>query len=393
VRRRRFPRWLVAVAMVGLLVAATLITGPPGSTAPLDPDSTASDGLRGVRDLLTEVGVDVEVSLERPVDISTKVFVPLDLLGTQRRDDLLAWVRDGGTLVVADPGSPLHGLTSGGAGLAGALGATPRRPNCDLEGLDEVGEVLHSGWRGFEAPDGAVACFPVGDDQAWLVVRREGEGTVIALGSADPLTNGQLDRADNAVLAAALLGPAPGDHLVVVPRPAVGEGDTGLLDLVPTRIWRGLAVLFVAVVLAALWRSRRLGPPVAERLPPVVPSAELARSVAGLLQRAHSRQGAADQLRAGARREAAERLGAAPMSRPADLVALATTRTTIDPDVARTALLDGPVDDDQTLVAVARASAETRRASLRTGEPASTGEADPGGQRSSHTSTKRWSDG
>jgi hypothetical protein len=351
------------VAMVGLLVAAAVVAGPPASETPLDPDSTASDGLRGVRDLLTQVGVDVEVSLERPIDISAKVFVPLDLLGTERREALLDWVREGGTLVVADAGSPLHGLAAGGTGLAGALGATPRPPACDLVALAEVDEVVHAGWRGLEVPDGADSCFPIGDDgEAWMVVRPEGDGTLVALGSADPFTNGQLDRADNAVLAAALLGPAPGDRLVMVPRPPVGEGETGLLDLVPVRVWRGLAVLLVAATLGLLWRSRRLGPPVAERLPPVVPAAELARSVAALLQRAHSRQGAADQLRSGARREVAQRLGAGTTAGGLELAALVSARTAVDAETARLGLVDHPVEDDDSLVAVARAAAEVRRA-------------------------------
>jgi hypothetical protein len=361
--RHRVPRPVVALAMVALLVLAAVIAGPPTTGDPLDPDSTEPDGLRGLRDLLESVGVETEVSLELPVDTSTRVFVPLDLLGADRHEELRGWVRDGGTLVVADPTSPLHGLTPTGAGFESVLGATPRGPDCDLPALTEVGEVVHAGWAGLEVPAGAASCFPIAEgEEAWLVARAEGEGTVVALGSADPFTNGQLDRADNAVLAAALLGPAPGGEVVFVPRPPLGEGDTALLDLVAPRVWRGFGVLLVALLLGLAWRGRRLGLPVAERLPPVVPAAELARSVAGLLQRAHSREGAAAQLRAHARREVADRLGAATPTPGEELAALAATRIAVTPATARTALVDGPVADDDELVAVARATTALRRA-------------------------------
>jgi hypothetical protein len=363
------PRWALAVTMVGVLVLAAVLVGPPGSDTPLDPDSTSSDGLRGVRDLLEGSGVQVEVSLERPVDISTRAFVPVDLLAADDRDGWLDWVRAGGTLIVADPASRLHGLSSAGGGFAGALGATPRAPACDLPALAAVEEVVHPAWRGYEIPADAGTCFPVGEDAAWLVVRTEGRGTVVALGAPDPFTNGQLDRADNAVLAAALLGPAPGDQLVIVPRPAVGGGDTTLVDLVPPRIWRGLLLLLVAAALGALWRGRRLGLPVTDRLPPVVPAAELARSVADLLQRAGSRDGAARQLRADARREVGARLGAPAGTDPAALVELLAGRTGLDHGAASLALLDSPVADDRELVELARAVRRARRAA-GTGLPA-----------------------
>jgi hypothetical protein len=361
-RARRPPRWVLAVAMTALLVLAAVITGPPATDEPLDPDSVAPEGLRGLRDLLEAVGVQTDVSLDLPVDMSTKLFVPLDRLGERRHEAIAAWVRDGGTLVVADPTSRLHGLGSSPPGFEGVLGATPRRPACALDAVEEVDEVVHAGWSGLTVPDGATGCFPVGDEAAWLVARPEGAGTIVALGSAAPFTNRDLDRADNAVLAASLLGAAPGDRVVFVPLPPLGEGDATLLDLVAPRVWRGLGVLLVASLLGVLWRSRRLGPPVPERLPPVVPAAELARSVAGLLQRAHSRQGAAAQLRVHARREVGARLGAPGSASGEELAQLAVARTEVAPDVARTALVDGPVDDDGGLVEVARAAGTLRRA-------------------------------
>jgi hypothetical protein len=360
--RRRLPRWVLALAMTALLVLAAVIAGPPTADEPLDPESVAPEGLRGVRDLLETVGVQTDVSLDLPIDISTTLFVPVDRLGQRRHDELIAWVREGGTLVVADPTSRLHGLGSSPPGFEGVLGATPRQPACDLRAVAEVDEVVHADWTGLRVPDDATGCFPIDDEAAWLVVRSEGAGTIVALGSAAPFTNRNLDRADNAVLAGSLLGAAPGDRVVFVPRPPLGEGDATLLDLVAPRVWRGLGVLLVASLLGVLWRSRRLGPPVPERLPPVVPAAELARSVAGLLQRAHSHQGAAAQLRAQTRREVGTRLGAPGSASGEELARLAVARTGLAPDVAHAALVDGPVADDDDLVEVARAAGRVRDA-------------------------------
>jgi hypothetical protein len=93
------------------------------------------------------------------------------------------------------------------------------------------------------------------------------------------------------VLAAALLGPAPGDRLVVVPRPdEAPTGGDGLLGLVPDGVWQLLALLVLALLLAVVWQGRRDGVVVSESLPPVLPSAELARSLAGLLQRRRPRR-------------------------------------------------------------------------------------------------------
>jgi hypothetical protein len=309
---------------------------------------------------LDDVGVQVDITISPPSDTSTKVFVPVDQLDSSRRDEVRDFAAAGGTVVVAGADALLHGLDPVGSPVSDVFGATDRSPAC--EELAEVDRVEHGAWAAMEVPPDATSCFPAdGDDPAaWLVAVPRGEGTIVAIGSASPFTNGALDVADNAVLAAALLGPAPGDELVVIPRPEVGEGDTPLLELVPDGVWRALWLGLAAVVAGVWWRGRRLGHPVEERLPPVLPSAELARSVARLFQRSGDRGAAADRLRRDLRREVARSLGlpdTTPVERLAELV---TARTAVDPDDARTALLDGPVPDDRALTALAAAVARVR---------------------------------
>lgn len=356
VRGRRVRLALAWAGGLVVLVAAALVAGAPAEDVPLDPTSPGPNGLLGVVEVLDELGVEVVVSLDPPNDTAARVFVPLDLLGAERRDALLEWARAGGTLVVAGADERLHGLVPTGASLTDRIGAVGRPPDCDLPALADVDEVVHAQWDTLRVPEDeeVVACF--GDaEMAWLVVRSEGDGTIVALGSAAPFANRALDEGDNAVLAAALLGPAPGDRLVVVPRPGVGEGDQRLVDLIAERVWHGLALLLAAVLLAVVWRARRLGRPVPENLPPVVPSAELARSIAELLHRAGSRQGAAERLRADARSIALRVLGVPASTPPSTLASLAAERLDIDLATAQRALIDDAVGDDDELMGVARA--------------------------------------
>lgn len=357
-RRRLAIGWVAGAVVVAV---AIVVAGAPVDDRPLDPSSPGPRGLLGVVELLRELDVEVTVGLDVPADTESRVFVPLDVLGDPRRAELTDWVRSGGTLVVAGADARLHGLRAAGRPFVDGLAATAHAPDCDLAALAAVGRVVHGSWDPMEVPDEGIGCFGAGG-AAWLVIRPEGDGTIVAVGSAEPFTNAALDRADNAVLAAALLGPAAGDRLVVVPRPPVGEGDTALVDLIPLRIWAGLALLLVAVLLGVVWRARRLGRPVEEPLPPVLPAAELARSVGDLLERAASRQGAADQLRSGVRHEVARALGASPTTAQDGLAELASDRLGLAADVARSAIVDTVVADEHDLVAVAAAIHATRAA-------------------------------
>lgn len=349
----RGRRSLPLVAGVLLVVALVVVLGPSAGGPPLDPSSAGPDGLLGLVRVLEEVDVEVTVALDPPSDTDTVVFVPLDLLGEERRGRFLDWMRSGGTLVVAGP-SRFHEREELGTPVEESFAPATRDVACDLPELAMVDEVRHDGWSDLGDDDGDVRCFSSRDGGGWLLASEPGEGALYILGSADAFTNTWLDEADNAVLATALFGRRPGDALQIVPRPPADERDVGLLDLVAPGVWRALTLLAVAGIVAVIARSRRLGPPVEERLPPVLPSSELARSLAGLTSRAGDRQGAAARLRARARERATHRLGL-PTSTPGEVVAdrLAAVAT-VPPDDAARALIDGDVSSDEALVDVAR---------------------------------------
>jgi hypothetical protein len=370
VRRRN-----LLTAMVGLLVVLGLVVlaGQPGAFEPYDPRSAQPSGLMALTEVLTSVGVQVDVSTSLPDDTSVTVLAPNDASLRGRHQAAEAFVRDGGTIVVGGP-TALHELEPGPTGLADALAASARPPGCDLPALERVGRVLAPGWPSWRAEEPATPCFarPGGavDDLApagWLVAVPVGEGTIVALASVDPLVNRYLDQEDNAALGAALLGPSVGDRVTFLVPSLVGGPDDGaatLLDLVPDGVRRAALLTGLAVLVLVVWRGRRLGQPVPERLPPVLPSAELARSVAGLLQRSGRRDQAAASLRADLRRSVGRALGTPGTAAGGSTVTVQTVtdRLPVDLETARRALEDLPVDDDAELARVAAAVAEVRAA-------------------------------
>jgi Zn-dependent protease len=111
--------------------------------------------------------------------------------------------------------------------------------------------------------------------------------------------------------------------------------------------------LGVAVLLAALWRSRRLGPLVPEPLPVVVRASETAEGHAGLYRSRRARGRAAAALRTALLNRTLPALGLPPDAGAADVVAAFSARSGSGQDRIE-AMLFGPAPrDDTALVALA----------------------------------------
>ena len=344
-RRIAFGALLVAAVLVGAyLTAARQTQGPP-----LDPSSTAPDGARAVVELVGALAT-IEVLDEIPGDDVDAALVLQDRFDRDAGEALLDWVRRGGTLVVADVDStltpPVTGTATGEVVDVTCTGDVP--PGlADVDRLD-VGD----GFR-FAVPDDAAgSCGPAGDG-ALVVVEAAGDGRIVSVGGPDPFTNRNLDEADNAVLAAALLAPETGSRAAFLrPSLVVGTGDDGLVDLVDTPVRAALAQLVVAFLLAALWRARRLGRPVAEPQPVPIEASELTQAVGRVLARSDRPGPAAAALRDRARRDLSALLGL-PLDASAEAVVEAIARRTdLTVAEARRAAVD-PVTTDADLVEVA----------------------------------------
>ena len=353
---------MAAGLAVLVLAALVWLVRPSGDGVPLDPRGTGPTGTAGMLRLAEQLGADVAIGdAPGPGGAGQTIVVLTDRLDDATRDQVAARVRDGARLVLFDPASPLNPVPATGELFTDTLGVLGREPACDL--LDGVADRVESArWVVLDAPtDATASCFPVGGGDG-LVAAPRGAGEVVVTGAVDALVNRSLGEADHAQLAAALLVPEGEGDVTVVWDATVG-GDTPLLSLLPDGVVEALWLLAAAAVVVALARARRHGPPVAERLPVRVPASELALAIGDLLGRGGHREAAAGRLREDLRVEVAHALHVPHDTPPDVLVELLVDRLdddALDVGGVRAALLDGPVPDDATLVAVASALARVR---------------------------------
>jgi len=354
VRRSRRTLAVGVIVAVALLVAA-LVAGRRTSSddTPLSPASTDPDGLRALALLLDSFGADVRGG-QRVPDSDTRVaLLARDDLDSRRHDELDAWIRDGGTLVVTDATSPFAARRTAPAPF------TIERGACDLAGIDGV-ERLRAGTVDttadlgagtLYATDGDPSCFGDGVN-AYVVAHRLGAGTVVSVGAPALFTNALVAQADNSVLAVRLLQPGGSQPVSIVAPSTPGTGETTLFELISERVWQTVIQLGIAFVLYALWRARRLGRPVVEPQPVAISGSELVRAVGLLGQRTRAAGQAASAIRDDVGRLARHRYGlaaTAPASLLADVVA---ERTGLDRERVAAALSAAPVEDEAALVAV-----------------------------------------
>jgi hypothetical protein len=322
--RRMLPWLLIGV---GLLLAG-FYGRPVRGGPPLDPNSAAPDGTKGLMEVLRELDARVEIGGDGPDGGTGTALLLIDDLDDERRDAVLAWVRAGGVLVVLDPSSQITQAKPVGPTQIGFVDA-PLDRNCDLPALRDVKLISAPGGVLFEVGAGETGCF-TRDEGAWLLVQQVGSGTVVRLGGASALTNSQLGEDDNGLLAVSLLAPRAGTQVHVLQPPPPGAGDKGLTDLIRPQLKSSIVQLAVAFVVLALWRGRRLGKPVPESQPVQIPASELVVAVGNLLQRAKGRNQASRLLADDLRRTLAERLGL-PASTPPERVAeVVAARTGLD---------------------------------------------------------------
>ena len=107
-------RWVTPRAWLpyALVVVAALLIGyiggaPDNGGDPLDPRSAAPDGTKALVDTLRALDVEVTVGPAKPDASTTTALLLADELVDTQLPPVEDWVRRGGTLIVADPGSRL----------------------------------------------------------------------------------------------------------------------------------------------------------------------------------------------------------------------------------------------------------------------------------------------
>ncbi|NUP21565.1 MAG: DUF4350 domain-containing protein [Streptomyces sp.] len=362
----------IALAVVLLLAAAVAIATIRSDTqhGALDPRSADPKGSRAVAELLANRGVDTRVvtTLDEArsaasADTTLLVAVP-DLLTHRQQTSLrAATAASGGRSVLVAPGGwSVERLVPGVTADPATSLDSELSPDCALPAAERAGTADLGGIRYTTAHLGADECYPSERLATLLrVPAKTGGGDTIVLGAPDILHNDRLDEQGNASLALQLLGSRP--HLVwYLPSlsdasAAEADDERSLFDLLPSGwIW-GTLQLFIAAALAALWRARRLGPLVPEKLPVAIRASETVEGRARLYRKANARDRAATALRSTSRTRLAPLVGV-PISQAhtpeALLPALSAHLHNHGDGQALHALLFGPPpSDDTALIALA----------------------------------------
>ncbi|MEV6319203.1 DUF4350 domain-containing protein [Streptomyces sp. NPDC051776] len=352
----------VAILVVAGIVLAVLRSGEQHGL--LDPRSADRYGSRGVAELLADRGVSTEfvtttdaaTAAARP---GTTVLVaePDRLTEGQQRKLHAALAESGGRTVLAGAGESSADVLVPGVRAAEPVDVGTRAPDCDLPAARRAGAAELGGARYHFSGRDADACYRSGGLPTLLRVPGANGGDTVLVGSTDVLFNDRLAKEGNASLALQLLGSH--DHLVwylpSLSDAAAGKGDRSFIDLIPDGWHWALLQLAVAAALAALWRARRLGPLVAERLPVAVRASEATEGRARLYRQTNARDRAAEALRSATRTRLAPLVGvpaAAAQSRQDLVPAVSAHLPPLAPDID--ALLFGaPPADDAALVGLA----------------------------------------
>jgi hypothetical protein len=372
-RRWRLPALLAAAVVAAGAIVVLLQPAPADGY--LDPNGTASTGSRALADLLTARGQRVlRVTVPPGAGAAPGSVELVTGAGSLTAAQLAQAGRfDGDVLLVASgdvDNSTLHAGDDVPAALraiapavqfAGYEPGTVARPGCTAQAEVDAGDAYFYGALLRTTAPGVQSCYPGRRSGYALASYRDGSRTITVLGSSAPLTNGYLASAGDAALCLNLLRSAR-QVIWVVPSPAAGAGaapgQRSFLSLVPQPVYLMALQLCIAALLAAVWRARRPGPLVAERLPVTVRASETVEGHGRLYQARRARDRAAEGLRTAAGARIARRAGGALTDE-----AIATRAGLPSAEVA--ALLHGPPPGSDPALVTLAAELDTLERKLR----------------------------
>ncbi|MFC0862768.1 DUF4350 domain-containing protein [Sphaerimonospora cavernae] len=365
-------RWrrLRGVLLVGIIVVAAAVVPvlltPSGEAGGhyLDPADTSLAGARALADVLADHGV----AVERVDSVSAAL--------ARAGSDSLLLVTEAGEVTATGArrlaASPADRLIVGRAAHLDILasGVTPKKrgtrtrsrdPECGLREATRAGSA-YLGGISFTGPAGSIGCYPAAGNPTLVRYVLDGR-TITVVGDGDFMTNLRLSEDGNAALAINLAG-AKRRLVWLVPPGAADPGTDGsgsddptearsLGGLVPDGVNWAVFQLVVAVALVAVWRGRRLGPVVVERLPVIVRASETVEGRGRLYRARRARDRAALALRAAAADRITPRLGLPATAAPDEVAAAVAVRAGEDLQQVWAALYGPAPTDDAGLVALA----------------------------------------
>ena len=347
---------LLVTGVIVLIAIGFMIATAARTSGPFSPDSTESDGARALATLLENHSVHVHGTqvlddAEQPGDGKTLVVGPG---GSLARSD---WQRIADAqwshLILIRPGSrALEVLAPGIRDTGQVLASGSREPGCDLPTAVKAGTVTVGGST-YSAPDTAQRCY--GDGINNTVIRLESDNRIVdVVGTPRSFTNAELADDGNAALALNLIGTRQELTWYLPQWESTGyeDDDSGGPPLIPPDVrYIGWALAF-AVLVVAVWRGRRLGPVIAERLPVIVHAAETTEGRARLYRRSRARDRAAAALRESALGKLHKAHGIPRRADPSAVVATVAARTGRDPAMLYELLYGLPPFNDAALMSL-----------------------------------------
>jgi hypothetical protein len=348
---------LIALLVVAAAILGVLLSGSQQPGRPLDPADASLSGAKGLSQLLQARNVRVvrvtsvaeAQSVGSTAAAATLLLSDTSFLTEGEARQLAALPAD---RLLVGVRSHLDVLAPGVAVREAGVRARSREPGCALPAATRAGSA-YLGGVALTVPPGAIGCYPA-RGMATLVSARDGDRTVMVAGDGQFMTNLRLAEDGNAALAMNLAGAHPTLIWLVAPESVPqAAGEASFYDLIPNGVKWAVVQVFVAVLLLALWRGRRLGPVVAERLPVVVRAAETVEGRARLYRARRTRDRAAAALRGSFADRVTPRLGLPSAAGPDATVNAIAERTGQATALVGTALYGPPPADEAELVTLA----------------------------------------
>jgi len=323
----------------------------------MDPESTSPEGARALVTILREHGVDVIAAddiaaVENAARPDTLILVAQTFYLFD--DDLLSRLATlpGDRLLIA-PVSRTREALAPEVKIGGTTTFGDSKPDCDLREATRAGAVQLGLGDAYEAAGDV----PVTRCYGGALVRYIHDGREVTVVSAsDFMTNSGLLKQGNAALAMNLAGSHP--RLIwYAPQHSEAGAESGgsarITDLIPDQVIWVVLQLCLVVALLALWKGRRIGPLVAERLPVVVRASETVEGRGRLYRSRRARDRAADALRTAALQRMMPRIGLGHDAEPPAVVTAVAERCGSSPQAVAHILFGPPPASDPDLVNLA----------------------------------------
>lgn len=342
------PWLLIAAGALVIAVASALMAGgAANANSPyLGVDSARPNGAKAMFTVLGNQGVatssasnidEARAQLQDADGTTTLVLhdrdgIAVDDLATQVADlnaDRVVLIAPSRSLLAAFDGA----LVSGGVGAIGEAGATVDAGAECAAPLGELApEISQRGARLYKLGDGAdadSACYSESGGFAYIETTLASGVQVAALGATDNLTNGEVLSSANAAMGLAVLGET--ESLVwyvpgVRDAEAVFGAQPSINSFVPPWLTPSILIVLATTLALMVWRGRRFGPLVEERLPVIVEASETMQGRGRLYAQQRARLRALDNLRVGTTTRLARSLG---LSRASNVQEIITSSASI----------------------------------------------------------------